>query len=532
MSVKANGSPRIYLPQINAHQTNRGALDRKQDLFKPSQGNPFAYSYGREKSRDQLLQPAGLNSNYGNFQSNSGYPLPKLGKELPKKRKKWGKVIDKRSIEEEKPSKRGSWAFNETHTNVPKLYNPYGSKVRELSFTSFDNPDEESSSFEVSDSFGGSASGRRRKQWSRPSKNIAKQEIPVSIEEENNGHNDHYRGTDSYQGTPRIIYDRHGPVTATYEPSYGGPPVPTNHTPSSHRYHRTPRNRRPGQPPSSDSIGALNTGSTRSGDGEEKNPNINNLLERFASEIDDEAYVNLNRHNKPNLFGGNYRPFYPSPSNFVVSPPPRAKTKAKPVLTDKRTGVSSRPAKQEPSAHSKVLPNVPSANSAIVGKPPIDRKMVKNERKKIISKDAAETRPAKYTYTIENEDESKNVKNSDGRPSTYSKDENNDDDRPAKYTYTIDKDSKSRTVTFQDENKHNTKNSKIKSNKETKSKSAPSNSTEAPSGSIVGASNTTDQSESLSPGRKNWSPPTGELFDEDPRQFWVDMNSKKEGKRK
>ncbi|XP_061197501.1 katanin-interacting protein-like [Saccostrea echinata] len=33
-------------------------------------------------------------------------------------------------------------------------------------------------------------------------------------------------------------------------------------------------------------------------------------------------------------------------------------------------------------------------------------------------------------------------------------------------------------------------------------------------------------------GRRNWSPPTGELFDEDPRQFWVDINPKKEDESK
>lgn len=539
MSVKANGSPRIYLPQISAHQTNRGALNRKQDLFKPSQGNPFAYSYGREKSRDQLLHQSGLNGNGENFQRNLGYPLPRIAKEPPKKRKTWGKVIDKRSIEEEKPSKRGSWSINETHTSVPKLYNSFGSKVREHSFTSFDNPDEVSSSIENSHSFGDSASGRRRKQWSRPNKNIAQQEIPVSIEEEN-GYVESNQGIDPYQGTPRIIYDRHGPVTATYDPSFGGPPVPTNHTPSSHRYHRTPRNRRPGQPPSSDSIGALNTGSTRSG--EENTSNINNLLERFASEIDEESYLNLNRHNKPNMFGSNYRPFYPSPSNFVVSPPPRAKTKAKPVLTDKRASAPTRPAQQDSSAQSKVPPSVPSA-SKVVGKPPISGRMVKNERKKIIPADSAETRPAKYTYTIENEADSKNsakksTDKSEDRPAkytftkekTFTKDD--DEERPSKYTYTIDKDSKTRSVTFKEDNKKNGKNTVLKSNAKTKSKPAPSISTEPPTvAASVKASNTTDQSESLSPGRKNWSPPTGELFDEDPRQFWVDMNSKKEGKK-
>ncbi|XP_056018588.1 protein KATNIP homolog isoform X4 [Ostrea edulis] len=38
--------------------------------------------------------------------------------------------------------------------------------------------------------------------------------------------------------------------------------------------------------------------------------------------------------------------------------------------------------------------------------------------------------------------------------------------------------------------------------------------------------------ETHSRGRRNWSPPTGELFDEDPRQFWVDMNTKKEDESK
>lgn len=534
MSVKANGSPRIYLPQI----TNRGALNRRQDLFKPSQGNPFAPNYGREKSRDQLFQRSGLNSNRENSQNTSGFPLPKIAKETPKKRKTWGKVIDKRSIEEENPSKRGSWSINETHTSVPKLYNPYGSKVREVPFTSFESPDEGSSSFEVGDSVGGSANGKRRKQWSRPNKSIARQEIPVSIDEERE--NDLYNGdqeADPYQGMPKIIYDRHGPVTATYEPSYGGPPIPTNHNPNYQQYYRTPRNRRPGQPPSSDSNYALNTGSTRS----DETPNIDNLLDKFASDIDNEAYVNLNRHSKPNIFGDHHRPFYPSPSNFVVSPPPRAKTKAKPVLSDKRASAPTRPAQREvpeTSAQSKVPKNVPSANNALSAKPPISGKVVKNVRNKIIPEESDKSRAAKYTYTIEegekdgSSNDKKSHENCDDRPAkyTFTKD---DDDRPAKYTYTVDKNTKPRTVTFQDENKKNSKKSDKKSKVKNKSKATTRTSSDTSSQrDSVKESNATDQSDSsLTPGRRNWSPPTGELFDEDPRQFWVDMNTKKEGKK-
>jgi hypothetical protein len=535
MSVKANGSPRIYLPQIN----NRArALNRRQDLFKPSQGNPFAPNYGREKSRDQLYQRSGLNGE--NSQNTSGFPLPKIGKETPKKRKTWGKVIDKRSIEEENPNKRASWFVNESQISVPKLYDPHASKVREVPYTSFEGPDEEaSSSFEVSDSFEGSANGKRRRQWSRPNKSLARQEIPVSINEERENDADNPdQEVDPYRGAPRIIYDRHGPVTATYQPSYGGPPIPTNHTPNSQRYYRTPRNRRPGQPPSSDSNYALNTGSTRS----DETPNIDNLLDKFASDIDNEAYVNLNRHNKPNIFGDRYRPFYPSPSNFVVSPPPRAKTKAKPVLTDKRVNAPTRPAQREApetSAQSKVPQNVPNANSAVTGKPPIGGKTPKNVRNKIIPPEVDESRTAKYTYTIEEGDkngnsnnDSKSHENSDDRPAKYTFTED-DDDRPAKYTYTVDKNPKPRTVTFQDENKKSSKKSDSKSQVKNKSKSTTRSNTDTTSNKdSVRDSNTTDQSESsLTPGRRNWSPPTGELFDEDPRQFWVDMNSKKEGKK-
>lgn len=211
-------------------------------------------------------------------------------------------------------------------------------------------------------------------------------------------------------------------------------------------------------------------------------------------------------------------------------------------MTDKRASAPTRPAQQDSSAQSKVPPSVPSA-SKVVGKPPISGRGVKNERKKIIPADSAETRPAKYTYTIENEADSKNsakksTDKSEDRPAkytftkekTFTKDD--DEERPSKYTYTIDKDSKTRSVTFKEDNKKNGKNTVLKSNAKTKSKPAPSISTEPPTvAASVKASNTTDQSESLSPGRKNWSPPTGELFDEDPRQFWVDMNSKKEGKK-
>lgn len=73
--------------------------------------------------------------------------------------------------------------------------------------------------------------------------------------------------------------------------------------------------------------------------GEENIFNINNFLERFVLEIDEELYFNLNCYNKLNMFGSNYRFFYFFSSNFVVSFFFRVKIKVKLVLIDKRVSV-------------------------------------------------------------------------------------------------------------------------------------------------------------------------------------------------
>lgn len=73
--------------------------------------------------------------------------------------------------------------------------------------------------------------------------------------------------------------------------------------------------------------------------GEENIFNINNFLERFVLEIDEESYFNLNRYSKLNMFGSNYRFFYFFFSNFVVSFFFRVKIKVKLVLIDKRVSV-------------------------------------------------------------------------------------------------------------------------------------------------------------------------------------------------
>lgn len=92
-----------------------------------------------------------------------GYFLLRIVKEFFKKRKIWGKVIDKRLIEEEKFFKRGLWVINEIYIFVLKLYNFFGFKVREYFFIFFDNLDEVFFSIENSYLFGDSVLGRRRK---------------------------------------------------------------------------------------------------------------------------------------------------------------------------------------------------------------------------------------------------------------------------------------------------------------------------------------------------------------------------------
>lgn len=89
-----------------------------------------------------------------------GYFLLRIVKEFFKKRKIWGKVIDKRLIEEEKFFKRGLWVINEIYIFVLKLYNFFGFKVREYFFIFFDNLDEVFFSIENSYLFGDSVFGR------------------------------------------------------------------------------------------------------------------------------------------------------------------------------------------------------------------------------------------------------------------------------------------------------------------------------------------------------------------------------------
>ena len=416
---------------------------------------------------------------------------PKVVKGSPRKRKTWGVTRSKGlsgsiPAEEETPRKRGSWAANEPEELGPRLYNPQRSKLRDIHVPNFElngyNNDDDSM-YASTESLRSS-----RRQWSKPQK-----KSEVKIQEENGEMEYDDRGVN----LPRIHYDRNNPSTSNFNPNYGGPPVPTNHTPNSDYYSYKYRSAKTKVPNNACTSVESQFGLTRT--------------------PEDKAIVF-----EPNVFGNSYQEMvYPSHYGGIDRSNPRLKgKKAKPSTAAQKSKPSVENSLHR--SHSEIPKGMINARNVHLSK----KFMKKSEDLTEVDDD----RSAKYTHTIE---EPKLVTSEEFRPAkyTYTKEEQDasqskDDERPAKYTYTVSSPpAKDRTVKFHDDidNKDKTGNGGKNSSSVGKQngilKPGPQKEVEKAGGRALRRS---DQS-NASTGRKKWSSPVAEI--DDPRQFWVDMGN-------
>ncbi|KAK3089923.1 hypothetical protein FSP39_007664 [Pinctada imbricata] len=161
MTVRADGSPRVYLPYL----TNRGgqrAPPRRygKDLFKPSVDNHMVQAYyeDQKSTRPEPRFPytGTENTRVGGHASDhrrDSNNLPSIHKpqptlESPRRRKTWktrqGRGGHNNVVPsvEETPRKRGSWVVPDSEDAGPRLYNPQRSKLRNVALPNLSNPRE------------------------------------------------------------------------------------------------------------------------------------------------------------------------------------------------------------------------------------------------------------------------------------------------------------------------------------------------------------------------------------------------------